>query len=173
MISDALIRIWSCIGANMAQIVAVLALLVSVGGFWAQRRHNRLSVRPRLSTSNNVLHDARRMTFWVRNNGLGPAIITGFDILLDGRKRTEDGAGFTADQVIRVVLDGVERKVTHTQFGVHYTMPANESIAVLDIELPPQEFISMPELLKRLDRLKLVIKYESYYGEQFELETGT
>ena len=172
MASALLLRGWAFLGANMAQIVAVLALVVAVVGFRTQRRHNRLSVRPCLATSNDVQHDARRVTFWVRNNGLGPALITGFEIYLDGRKKKEDGSTFTADEVIRVVLDGVERTVSHTQFGIHYTMPASESVPVLNIALPPQEFISIPDLLVRLDRISLIIKYESYYGERFELETG-
>lgn len=65
----------SGVGAILAFIVAVLAL-------WAQRKHNRLSVRPLAAVTCNDLHDKIIVT--LTNNGTGPLIVSTLRVSRNG-----------------------------------------------------------------------------------------
>lgn len=65
----------SGVGAMLAFIVAVLAL-------WAQRKHNRLSVRPLAAVTCNDLEDKIIVT--LANNGTGPLIVSKLRVVRNG-----------------------------------------------------------------------------------------
>lgn len=162
---------WDWLGQNAAQIVALLALIVAVGSFWVQRKHNRLSVKPHLTTFTEREHDKKRAVVWLRNNGLGPALITSYEFLLDGKTKS-GGSPYKADELIAELLKGIACRSKRTQLGVDYSMPANASVVVLDVELDPAESVSLTEIQKRFERSDLIVRYESFYGEPFVLDTS-
>lgn len=56
-------------------IIALLALIVSIGQFAIQRKHNRLSIRPKLVLEHKWDKKYMIRSIYVENVGLGPAII--------------------------------------------------------------------------------------------------
>jgi len=64
--------------------IAALALLVSAWSAYQTRKHNRLSVRPRLHLFNALDANERRVGVGVRNVGLGPAQILSVRLYFDG-----------------------------------------------------------------------------------------
>lgn len=68
-----------------AMLTAFMALIVSIYEGYEIRKHNRLSVRPYLqnAVSRNGISN---YSIGIKNGGLGPAIIDGFDIYARGKK---------------------------------------------------------------------------------------
>jgi hypothetical protein len=64
-------------------VVATAALFISIWNAWATRRHNRLSVRPHLALSKKTSPNAPQLTIDIKNNGLGPAIMTSIRVFVD------------------------------------------------------------------------------------------
>src|SRR5712672_755633 len=83
---DAIQSFCDFVGQNVAAIIALCALGLTVYQAGIARRHNRLSVRPSLTsfTHRAVGHDAR-FAVTLENNGLGPAVIDSFEVTLGGQ----------------------------------------------------------------------------------------
>lgn len=64
-----------------AMIVAIIALAVTFWQARISRRHNRLSVKPRLNLSTYLSEDKIPIRIVIKNNGLGPAVNTRFKYL--------------------------------------------------------------------------------------------
>ena len=64
-------------------------MFISVWQGFQTQKHNRLSVRPLFTFSNNT--DIQRNTFQVvlSNQGYGPAIIKSYEIYIDGEKHEQ------------------------------------------------------------------------------------
>lgn len=74
------------VGAVAGPLIAWRAVSISREQNRLTKRHNRLSVKPHLDFE--VSFGARKFPFGVtiRNNGLGPAIVTGWKISIDGKE---------------------------------------------------------------------------------------
>lgn len=162
---------WEWLDQNGQQVVTLLALAVAVGSFWVQRRHNRLSVRPHLTTFTEREHDKKRVVVWLRNNGIGPALIKSYGFSLDGKTK-DDGSLYKTDELMADLLKNVRCKLKRTQLGPDYCMPANTSVVTVDIELDPAEPVSLAEVQNRLERCDLIVRYESFYGTPFVMDTS-
>lgn len=68
---------------RLSGVGAILAFIVAVFALWAQRKHNRLSVRPLAAVTCNDLKDEIIVT--LTNNGTGPLIINKLRIVRDGK----------------------------------------------------------------------------------------
>ena len=68
----------------IAILVAILALAISIWQGFEERKHNRLSVKPLLNFE-TVSHNQTK-SIRLSNDGLGPAIIKGFYVYLDGEQ---------------------------------------------------------------------------------------
>jgi hypothetical protein len=67
--------------------IAFCALLVAVGSLLISLRHHRLSVRPKISIVRVIENnDNHKKGLYLRNHGLGPALITGIKIELKSKK---------------------------------------------------------------------------------------
>lgn len=68
--------------------VALCALGVTVWQGRQNNRHNKMSVRPKLTASENYQDDdnERTVSFELINSGFGPAIIKDFILVYDGKE---------------------------------------------------------------------------------------
>ncbi|MFB4313108.1 hypothetical protein [Actinomadura sp. 21ATH] len=148
--------------AICATFIAVISLAVSIQQARAVREHNRQSVRPLLQ----LLHSRQRggiTGIRLVNCGLGPAVITGSVLKLDGRllgswdERTVNG--FREDLVPR---PGV---ATFTE-GFALPVGYDEYILSLD-DFDPNANADFWKLIRH--RIDLEIHYESLYsGERYK-----
>lgn len=71
-----------------AAFIAACALGVTVWQGRQNYKHNMLSVRPFLGALEHFEHDGKvgQLTFELINGGIGPAIITNFTLLYDGKE---------------------------------------------------------------------------------------
>jgi hypothetical protein len=146
----------SVVVAVCATVIAVLSLAVSVSEARAARRHNRISVRPYLELRVG-LPQGRRAGLQLISAGLGPAVITGTLLTLDGESLGE----FSEESVnlLRSKLSVRPSAVTfrRTILSVDYDQ------FLLSIEpFNRTEHAEFADLLRH--RLGMEIHYESLYG---------
>jgi hypothetical protein len=146
----------SVIVAICATVIAVVSLAVSVYEARATRRHNRISVRPFLELRVS-LSQGRTAGLQLINAGLGPAVITGTVLTLDGQPLGEFGE--TSVNVIRSGLSVRPAAVTFRRT----ILAADYDQFLLSIGLFDRtEHAEFADLLRH--RLGLEIHYESLYG---------
>lgn len=73
---------------NSALIVSICALFFTAYQAWLSRQHNKLSVKPSLTTWSETIFDKNRNCYIYEstliNAGLGPAYIKSYEVLIDG-----------------------------------------------------------------------------------------
>lgn len=156
-----------------AFFVSVCAFMLTVYQAYLSREHNRLSVRPSLSTfvDTDPAPDNPRITLVsvkLMNSGLGPAYIKSFEILVAGEAITVK----SPDEMHRLVLKHLPGSIVdalcrYIVLGKHHVMAKDMPveialIALLDIT--PAQTESMKDFALR-------IRYESAYGESFVYDT--
>lgn len=146
----------SVIVAICATVIAVVSLAVSVYEARATRRHNRISVRPFLELRVS-LSQGRKAGLQLINAGLGPAVITGTALTLDGQPLGEFGEASV--NVLRSKLPVRPAAVTFRRT----ILAAGYDQFLLSIDpFDRAEHAEFADLLRH--RLGLEIHYESLYG---------
>ena len=141
--------------------IAVIALAVSVYQSALIRRHNRQSVRPALQLRARF-RPGERAGLRLVNAGLGPAVVTGSAVAVDGRHLGE------YDLPSLDLLRGDDRpRPSATTFSRGAILATDYDEYLLSVEgFDPGVgwHAALAELVR--DRLTVEIRYESLYGEQ-------
>jgi hypothetical protein len=146
----------SVVVAICATIVAVLSLAISVYEARANRRHNRISVRPFLEFRIG-LPQGRIGGLQLINVGLGPAVITRAVLTLDGEPLGEFGE--ESVDLLRGRLSVRPAAITFRRT----ILAADYDQFLLSVEsFDRTEHAEFADLLKH--RLGMEIRYESLYG---------
>lgn len=136
-------------------IVAICALFLTVWQSISVRKHNIISVKPKLKFSSTRGDDSWELR--LENLGLGPAFIYDLELQLNDelvdadefnkyfKNRFKDGGG-----EVRVKLNG-------------YAIPANNGVTLVVVGFSRNETIG-EELTKIVG---MSVKYTSSYGEEF------
>ncbi|MEV5896361.1 hypothetical protein [Nonomuraea fuscirosea] len=143
--------------AVSAIVIAIASLVVSVYQVRATRLHNRHTLRPllqlRLKTS-----AGQRAGIWMVNTGLGPAIITGTRVWLDGEELGSWNRE-TSRQVRRDIAPYPRASALSDGMGV----PPGFTDYLLTVDdYNPAANGTFLELITR--RMDLEVSYESLYG---------
>jgi len=101
------------------------------------------------------------------NNGVGPAFIKSFEVLLDGNPVKD------MDKALREVLGDRKLDSTVARFATDYAMSAGEKRDILILAFPLDEGEDLEQIEEKLDRFDLIIKYASVYGQKAQLDTRT
>lgn len=155
----------SASGTNWSAWIAIgISILAVIATGWQAhltRAHNKLSVRPQLEghahTENNIY------SLEVRNDGLGPAVITGARVY---RGDTQlDGEG---PPLIEQAFKGIPgcQLIAHEFFYTPFVLPAGKSIEICKV-LHDDTIPDIEALLGGL--LRLQIDYESAYKERCQM----
>lgn len=160
---------WKWLGDNVAEIIAVCALAFTAYQAHLSRRHNRLSVAPRLSTFSyrNSENGIGRLQVDLSNNGLGPATIDLYQIELDGVAQDFE----TSEQAHLFIQDlvgsiGIKNSISSLLPG--HIISAGETATIVDLYFWENAGEGWSHIDSIADRLSLRIKYSSMYGEKLE-----
>lgn len=164
---DLVAQSFDFLGKHTAEIIALCALGLTIYQAIVARRHNILSVQPYITEFNHRETSPGRgvLTFRLMNHGVGPAFITGFKILLDG-KPVKD-----VDEALAEVLKDKKYNHSITRLGEGYAMPAGETKDVLILEMPLGPYESLDDTEERLNRFDVVVDYQSAYKKRATLDT--
>lgn len=179
---DIINNIRNFIEHNVSTIIALCALFVTIYEAWSIRRHNKLSVKPHITTFTYRHKNSNKspsgetistgtIVIELLNNGLGPAVIQDFKVLFDnidtGIKNIED-----AETISTRVLKG--KIVNHKAFEIFnkdYHFAAKEKKCILQIVFPILKTQSFEDFVTLISRLSLVINYKSLYGKKFKYDS--
>jgi hypothetical protein len=155
---------------NIEAAFSIIAIIISVGAliisFWQgylTRKHNKLSVKPHLVFWANYFADSGETGVFIKNYGIGPAVIKKISIFIDGEIFIENDQNDFHKQAI----SQVEFQSGNLRF---YEIPKDIIFPVGKIERflwETQNYYSNPDIKTGFDRLNYKIEYESIYGEKF------
>jgi hypothetical protein len=153
----------------MTTVLAVAAIGLAAWEGLENRRHNRLSVAPRLNSNVGVSSEQVSMT--VESSGLGPAVIQQFRIYLDGTLVHDAGAPTAGQSPWEALMPAFSPKgysVSAYAFGVGNVLRAGQDYELFRAALRDTSTV-LPDSLNLsglLDRLGVEICYCSIYGDQ-------
>jgi hypothetical protein len=137
--------------------IAVVSLVVSIAEARASRRHNRHSVRPILEFG--FERQVKGVTGIVlRNQGVGPAVITATSLYLDGQY-----LGHWEEPVVNPFRDSLTTRPHARTFYVGKVVPPGYEQFILQLpHYERDEDLWFWDLIRR--RLRIEITYDSLYG---------
>ena len=152
-------------------IVASCAIIISIWQGMVSRKHNRMSVRPHLTTWRHSEPSKGYYQVDLINNGIGPALIEKFCVTIDGKVLP----GIELDVIemaVKILFPNTLYTLSKAYVGSGYAMAPKERCTILSVQfmgntVPSLETVEHA-LLRRAD---LEITYTSFYGEKFKLET--
>ena len=144
--------------AYLAIGVSILALVVTWWQAYLARSHNKLTVRPQLEGHSHWSNNIYR--FEVRNDGLGPAIITAARVFFEDKLVEGEGSSVIQNAFKNVLGCRLEE---HEFFYTPFVLPAGASIQVCKVSYSP-EIQDIEEYLGKI--IYLQIEYESAYKEK-------
>lgn len=146
---------WTPIGVSLLALGAIL---------WqahVARVHNRLSVRPMLE--GHSYSKSESYSLEVRNDGLGPAVITAARVYRS--EKLVEGEGIA---LVENAFSGIAgcQLVSHEFIHTPFVLPAGQSIKVFEVSYDP----AIPDIEAHLAGvLQLQLEYESAYKEKFPI----
>lgn len=154
---------WDSIPALASGVIALCALGVSLYQAYLSRLHNRLSVMPHLAL--HVEQSPGQYKIQLRNDGIGPAIITSASIM--NRGKLVEGIGLPLIGNAIALVPGCTLLESEF-FKPEFVLPADKEIAITTIQHNP--------IITDFDaylsgHLELTITYKSAYGEMLILES--
>lgn len=141
--------------SGLALFIAILALAISLWQGFEERRHNRLTVKPLLNFE-TISHNQTK-SIRLSNNGLGPAVIKGFYVYLDGQK-------------IDANIENPWSKVMKKR-GLEGQISQMWYLAEASILKPEQSYVLLtwPAELRQNLQIQVAIEYESIYSQNYTL----
>lgn len=153
-------------------LIALCALVLTVYQGYTTRKHNRLSVHPIVNGTRHITTSPPVVQYTLSSMGLGPAVVTSYRVFIDGIKFEYD-----TDSVLlcwsriwnQLGIPQFDNHVwitpTHLAEGV--SLSPGREITILEI-VPDSVTTDRVHLFeeKVMERLSIVVCYESVYGDQ-------
>ncbi len=151
--------------AITATIIAVAAIFIAVYEARQTRKHNRLSVRPRLNFELVRSRSRKMIGIKIMNYGLGPAVVASWSVKVAGK-----AVNNTDDWTKPLKKHGIQKSgVEWTHMKPKGIIPAGDAVWVLGIPCSPDDM----EVRNKLDKLCPGVKIDIGYRSMYEEETFT
>lgn len=154
------------LGENAEALIALAALFLAIWQGYLQRKHNKLSLRPHLSFNRCVQTLSPQIKLSLINAGPGPALIKNVLVYLDDvllSSTVIDWNNIMHELQINTIWGG-------GNFIKGATIPPQHEIDVFlykTTELDSHEGLDVCAIQQTLNRIKVVVEYDSVYGETF------
>lgn len=148
-----------------AVVIALAALSLSVFEGIETRRHNQIRLQPNLNFERLYYSDNDRIGIYLKNNGLGPAIIKKTYIAFNGEVLDEhlgDAGWRYLDQHYQLVEKGY-KSFWYTKDTL-ITVGDSQSLIWIDSN---SDKVMQNKFNDFLNQLSLTIVYESVFGEHY------
>ncbi|QFU21484.1 hypothetical protein FM038_004540 [Shewanella eurypsychrophilus] len=154
----------SAFAAILSTIIAAIVVWLTINQLKAQRIHNRLSIKPVLSTHFKAEKNDQNLvvSILLDNFGMGPGFIK------NGVFYNAEGAHFDFNtKELKAEVERVVKRGTVNHMLSPFAVQPNTSVSILSVPLPPQ--FDLDSLYMELEKFGIKITYESVYGEKFEI----
>lgn len=166
---------------NTADIITTVAtVIIAVAAFWVAvwqgcetRRHNRLSVQPKLVFSYvfSPTEENKSVGLYICNKGVGPAMIKSFKIYVDN-KLMEDKVYSGWNEALSLL--GINKDWIHIQkLGTTGALLQGEKCILIGVAPEYQTPERNKALHGALGHIDVRVTYESCYGESEEVKSMT
>ncbi len=159
--------IWSWLSSNAVNVIALCALGTTFWQAYVSRQHNKLSVKPYLTTWTHLQNDGASNIFTVDilNNGVGPALIKSFQIYVDGQevKGKDDEL---VKKAFKILFPTYQSEPDYAYMSKGYMMPPREKCHLVKAVFSTPIEVVEKEVEHAKERVRVVVKYESIYQEQ-------
>lgn len=150
-------------------IVSLCAISLTIFQAAAARRHTRLSVQPRVDWSIQI-GPTGEMSYSLVNAGLGPAILTELNLMVDGEVVGPDGVATCAEVDRRLGREGDDWETGCFDMEGDFVIRAGDSVVVYSSRREEGvPGVSEPPRPEEYLRLKPAGRYCSFYEECWPL----
>jgi hypothetical protein len=150
--------------AVASTVIALAALAVAVWEGVATRRHNRLSVAPRLSIRHHLRGSQGRFGLTASNDGPGPALVTQCLLEIDGSSVEERGDNGWESAITALGLR--ELNFGYTTIAPHGVIRSGETVWLLSTPKTEEAEQHIKEITDAFGHLDVSISYESVYRDK-------
>ncbi|MDM7961201.1 MAG: hypothetical protein QUV19_03615 [Alteromonas macleodii] len=157
------------IGLNKSDQIALASAVIALSAFGATayssylaRKHNRISVFPKLDYAVVFSNSVDRIGLFLVNNGLGPAVIEKWELLVDDMPYRAHGIERFEQLTTFLKLDDT---VNYGYFKPGTMFQVGEAIELFAVSTEPYSFGRNDQIRNALQRLKITITYRSIYQE--------
>lgn len=151
-------------------IIALTAILMTRWQIRSAIQHNRLSHRPHLNCLSVFRSDKGNYSLHVENNGLGPAVMQDFSIMLNDQRVDGDGDEMWKN-LLSQLLDGLSYESSRVFLAPGHMLSAGASVRVLNLQFEEQHVPKRETIENTFAKADLAITYTSIYEESFTLTT--
>jgi len=148
-----------------AAFIALVALAVAIWQGFLLRRHNRLSISPKLGFKLDISKEEPEYGLLLRNNGVGPAIIEKFQLYVDGKLIEDDGHGGWKNAFKALEIPMLE----YGWWDKGQVMASEERLLLLGIMKHNLKDKRIADFRESFNRMNIVIEYSSVYEEKFSI----
>jgi len=154
--------------AIAAVVVAVCSMAVAVYEGSQTRKHNRLSVLPKLTpvVGLNWKKPKDALGFSIENNGTGPAIINSVTVYLDGKPMPQSNSGGWLELFEKLELFGQSNRYYKFDTGDALSVGQSKKLLAYDPDLAKEEGETPVRFYQALERISVKITYASVYGNK-------
>ncbi|GGQ30734.1 hypothetical protein [Shewanella litoralis] len=157
-------KLWEFIGNSASEIIALSALGLAIWQGVSTRRHNRLAVKPHLDFSSKY-SDGETFTLWLKNDGIGPAIVKKYELFLDGVLQPNEGSKLVTETLKKLNTPSVS--FGGMALNPNSSLAASTKQQILHYDMENYSKSLRKDFESEFKRIEIVIKYESLYGERF------
>lgn len=134
------------------------------------RKHHKLSVKPKLVTWLSTSLDKGCFSVSLLNNGLGPAVINAFEVQVDNKSIKGEGEE-PISKALNIIFPNQQYSARNEYITKGYYLGAKERITITRVQFNNFQ-LSEIQFKHALKRAKLIIDYESLYGEKDSLDSS-
>ncbi len=149
-------------------VIALSAFGLSIYQVSSLKKHNRLSVKPRLEF-NYHSDQGQKVMLHLTNGGLGPAILKSINVELNGHLTEIDEKFWNS--LVEEFNEGIEKWCYYLS-GTDI-LRVGEERELLRIEPKKPQLTLSCELERKIDGLRFIVTYESLYGETYTAISST
>ena len=154
-----------------AMIIAIASITISIWEGSIMRKHYHLAVMPHLNDAFTVDDSSSTKNasafFNIKNNGLGPAVILSREYFVDGNK-IDDSKNHFSVKILEALNFDNTAGTSFQSISKDLTISAGDNLRVFGLYFSNRESFYR-QRMKLHDRLSFIIKYESLYGDLYEV----
>lgn len=161
---------WEAIAGVASAVIALCALFLTLWQTVVSRCHNKLSVTPHLMTWTHSDEGTNHYQIDLLNNGIGPALIKSFLIQVDNQTINGEGTE-PIEKALKILFPHYSYHSHQAYVSDGYMMSEKERRPLVIIQFFGDTLPKSEEVKHAIKRTRLIIDYESIYGDQDRLDT--
>ena len=163
---------WNWLTNNTGNVIALCAFGATFWQAHLSRVHNKLSVKPYLTTWTINAGNDGFYSLKITNNGVGSALIKTFEMYVDEKKIMGQPLELIDNALVVLFPKYTVSVVDNSYLSYGYMMAPKDEHYLFKIQFLGSTFPSQAEIEFARSRFKIIIQYESIYKEVFTYDSS-